>query len=46
MNSISGSGSFDFTNILNPEIKIIPPLNYQIKMYDLDYFRKLFPNSH
>jgi hypothetical protein len=46
LNAISGSGSFDFTNILIPQIKIIPPENYQLKMYDLDYFRKLFPTSN
>lgn len=42
---ISGAGSFDFTNILIPIIKIIPPENYQLKMFDLDYFRRLFPGS-
>ena len=46
MNAISGAGSFDYTNILDPEIKIIPPENYQLKMYDLDYFKRLFPNSN
>jgi len=45
INAISGSGSFDFTNILIPQIKIIPPENYQLKMFDLEYFKKLFPNS-
>lgn len=46
INAISGSGTFDFTNILIPHIKIIPPENYQLKMYDLDNFKKLFPNSN
>jgi len=45
INAISGSGSFDYTSILIPQIKIIPPENYQLKMFDLDSFRKLFPNS-
>lgn len=45
INAISGSGSFDFTNILIPQIKIIPPENYQLKMFDLDSFKRLFPNS-
>jgi hypothetical protein len=45
INAISGGGNFDFTNILIPQIKIIPPENYQLKMFDLDYFRKLFPKS-
>jgi hypothetical protein len=44
INAIQGDGSFDFTNILQPYIKIIPPENYQLKMYDLDSFKKLFPN--
>jgi hypothetical protein len=46
MNAIAGAGSFDFTNILIPIIKIIPPENYQLKMFDLDYFRRLFINSN
>ena len=46
INAISGSGSFDFTNILIPQIKIIPPENYQLKMFDLDSFKRLFPNSN
>jgi HrpA-like RNA helicase len=46
INAIAGSGSFDFTNILYPQIKIIPPENYQLKMFDLEYFKKLFPNSN
>jgi len=39
------STSFDLTNILNPIIKLIPPQNYQLKMYDLDFFKKFFIGS-